>query len=128
MSSFEITESIRREIEREIASAQFGRPWVQEANLVSSPMGGPAPEVKAFWFNVNAELTIYGATQADATLTIGGQPIQLRPDGTFSCRLALPDGEYEVEVAATSVENDSRRAQLTFSRRSRFDETMWNPE
>jgi len=91
-------------------------------------MGGPPPQVKAFWFNVNAELIIYGATQPDATLTIGGQPVQLRPDGTFSCRIALPDGEYEVEVAATSVENDSRRAQLKFSRRSRYDEAVTTPE
>lgn len=127
ISSFEITESIRHEIEREIASAQFGRP-PQEANPVSSPMGGPLPRVKAFWFNVNADLIIYGATQPDATVMIGGQPIQLRPDGTFSCRLALPDGEYELEVAATSVESDFQRAQLKFSRRSRYDEAITNPE
>src|SRR6267378_1944163 len=55
ISSFEITESIRREIEREIASAQFGEQWQQKPNFVSSPLGGP-PQVKAFWFNVNAEL------------------------------------------------------------------------
>ncbi len=127
VSSFEISESIRRDIEREIASIQFGEQWPREANFVSSPLGEP-PQVKAFWFNVNAELIIYGATQPDATVTVGGKPIQLRPDGTFSFRLALPDGAFEVEVAARSVENDSRRAELQFTRHSTYDEAMKNPE
>jgi hypothetical protein len=124
VSSLEISESIRREIEREISSSQFGGEWPIEAPQgISSPLGGESPQVKAFWFNVNAELIIYGATQPDARVTIGGQPVELRPDGTFTCRLALPDGEYELEVAARSVRDDLGRAQLKFSRSSRYDET-----
>jgi len=122
ISSLEISESIRREIEREISSVQFGGKWPVEAKQpVSSPMGEPPIPVKAFWFTVNAELIVYGATQPDASVTIGGQPIQLRPDGTFSCRFALPDGQFELELAAISVDNESRQAQLKFSRLSRYD-------
>ena len=129
ISSLEIAESIRREIEREISFAQFGSQSLsQPIEAISSPMGGMPPQLKAFWFNVNAELVIYGATQPDALVTIGGQPIQLRPDGTFTCRFALPDGQFELELAATSVENDSRRAQLKFGRSSRYGDAQVSVE
>jgi hypothetical protein len=83
---------------------------------VSSPSGGP-PGEKGFWFNVNVELVIYGATERDATVTIGGRKIALRPDGTFSVRFALPDGHHELAVLAVSAdETDVRVAELKFDR------------
>jgi uncharacterized protein len=83
---------------------------------ISSPAGGEAPPPKGFWLNVNAELILYGATEPDAALTVGGRPILLRPDGTFSFRFALPDGTYELMVSALSPEGDLRQAHLTFTR------------
>ena len=49
-------------------------------------------------------------------MTIGGRPIQLRPDGTFSCRFSLPDGEHVVTLSALSAQGDLRQAELRFSR------------
>jgi hypothetical protein len=83
---------------------------------VSSPFGGQVPSEKQFWFNVNAELVIYGATEPDAQVTIGGRPIRLRPDGTFSYRFALPDGTYDLPIVATAAHGDSRQAHLRFHR------------
>jgi hypothetical protein len=85
---------------------------------VSSPLGGEAPATKSFWLNVNAEVVLYGATEPNATLMIGGYPVALRPDGTFSCRFALPDGQYEVAVWAMSADGDLRQAILKFRRDS----------
>jgi hypothetical protein len=83
---------------------------------ISSPSGGP-PAEKGFWFNVNAELVIYGATERDATVTIGGRTIALRPDGSFSYRYALPDGDYALAVVAVSADGtDGRAAKLRFTR------------
>lgn len=83
----------------------------------SSPFGGRAAGEKTFWFNVNAELILYGATEPDATVTIGGQPVELQPDGSFRCRFALPDGSYTVPVVAVSAENtEGRTADLRFTR------------
>lgn len=83
---------------------------------VSSPFGGVQPQ-KSFWFNVNAELIVYGATEPNATVTIGGRPIPLRPDGSFTYRFALPDGQYELPVVAVSADQtDGRAAELKFSR------------
>jgi hypothetical protein len=73
-------------------------------------------ENRGFWLNVNAELVIYGATEPDAKVAIGGRPIRLRPDGTFSYRFALPDGSYQLPVTAVSPEGDVRQAELDFYR------------
>jgi uncharacterized protein len=127
MGSLEITELIRRKLEHELASqaaAEFGGgPGAEKpggVSSISSPFGGEHRR-KGFWFNVNAELIIYGATEADATVTIGGRKIQLRRDGSFSFRFALPDGRYDLPVKATSADgDDSREARLQFQRTTEF--------
>jgi hypothetical protein len=86
--------------------------------LVSSPLGGAPQAPAGFWFKINAELIVYGATEPNASVTIGGQPIALRPDGTFRVQLALPDGSFELPVTAHSIAGELRRAQLHFSRRT----------
>ncbi|HEU0038254.1 MAG TPA: hypothetical protein VFR76_03170, partial [Verrucomicrobiae bacterium] len=120
--SLEITGLIRHQLGHEISSigaAQFGGlPSPAGAvSSVSSPFGGELERGRGFWFNVNAELIIYGATERDASVTIGGRKIKLRADGSFSYRFALPDGRYELPVVAVSAdETDARAAGLRFSR------------
>ena len=126
VGSLEITELIRRQLEHgsavsSIAAAQFGQPGLGAPGgaitSVSSPFGGEQPAVKGFWFNINAELIIYGATERDAAVTIGGRRIKLRPDGSFSYRFALPDGRYDLPVVAVSADGtDGRAAELKFTR------------
>lgn len=55
-----------------------------------------------FWFTLNCELIVYGATAPDAQVTMNGQSVQLRPDGTFTLRYALPDGKMRLEAKAVS--------------------------
>jgi hypothetical protein len=127
MGSLEITEVIRRSLELEISSQAAAALARGEAAAppggvfsVSSPFGG-AEKRRGFWFNVNAELIIYGATEPDASVTIGGRPIQLRRDGTFSFRFALPDGSYELPVQATSADGEeARSAGLSFRRGTEY--------
>jgi hypothetical protein len=85
---------------------------------ISSPCDGGPNAPGGFWFNVNAELVVYGATEPDALVTIGGQPVALREDGSFSYRLALPDGKHELLVTATSRRGDVREARMQFVRRT----------
>jgi hypothetical protein len=83
--------------------------------------GGEAPGRRGFWFNVNAELIVYGATEPDARLTVAGRPVKLRPDGSFALRFALPDGEYELPVRAVAADGaDSRSARLQFRRATEY--------
>jgi hypothetical protein len=55
-------------------------------------------------------------------VTIGGRAISLRPDGTFSYRFALPDGTYNLPIAARSVLGDERTARLEFYRGTAYSE------
>jgi hypothetical protein len=88
---------------------------------IFSPLGKPAGQPKGFWFNVNAELIVYGATESDATVSIGGRKVNLRPDGSFSYRFALPDGRYEMPVVAISADQtDGRAAEMKFSRGTEY--------
>ena len=122
MGSLEITELIRRKLAQDISSlgaSQFG---VSSAGVssFSSPFGG-MEKAKGFWFNVNAELIIYGATEPNAKVTLGGHEIKLRSDGTFSFRFSLPDGKYDLPAVAVSADgDDARAANLKFSRETEY--------
>jgi hypothetical protein len=122
MSSAEVGEVVRGRDEQEIVAGQIVQPASAggEAESISSPSGVLEQRPKGFWFNINAELILYGATEQDASVTIGGRPIQLRPDGTFSCRFSLPDGEHAVTVSALSAQGDLRQAELRFGRRTDY--------
>ena len=122
IGSLEITELIRRRVAGDLSSqaaAQITSP-VGAFGSISSPFGGEQKR-KGFWFNVNAELIIYGATETDASVSIGGRKIKLRPDGSFSYRFALPDGQYPLPAVATSADGtDKRWADLHFSRATQY--------
>jgi uncharacterized protein len=126
MGSLEITELIRRQFLQELSSqaaAALGETgsWSGAVSSLSSAYGGMGERPKGFWFNVNAELIIYGATEPDATVTIGGRAIRLRPDGSFSYRFILPDGRYQLPAVATSADGtDSRSAALEFGRSTQY--------
>jgi len=85
----------------------------------------PAPPAagagRRFWFNINAELVVYGATEPDARVTVDGEPVALRPDGSFTLRFALPDGEYALHAVAEAADGvEHRQARLTFARRTHY--------
>ena len=58
--------------------------------------------VKGFWCRVNADLVIHGATAPQSAVVIQGQPASVRKDGTFSLRLALPEGTQSLTIDVTS--------------------------
>lgn len=131
MGSMEITELVRRQLEEEIGSIAaaeakriaFGeqKDFVPPGVNVSSEFGGEFPRARKFWFKVNAELIIYGATEPDAKVSIADRPIKLRSDGTFSFRFSLPDGRFQLPALAVSGDGvDAREARLEFSRSTKF--------
>jgi hypothetical protein len=73
----------------------------------SSPSRPPQP--RPFWLVANCELIVYGATEPTAEVTVMGQPIKLRPDGTFSLRFALPDGKQSIPIEATREDGAEKR-------------------
>jgi hypothetical protein len=125
LGSMEITELVRRQLGREISSAgaaQLGQAQAAPSGLgsISSAYGG-VERKRGFWFNVNAELIVYGATEPDAEVRIGGRVIKLRGDGTFSYRFSLPDGDYQLPATATSPDGEEQRiADLRFARHTAY--------
>lgn len=124
IGSLEVTELVRGKMFEELSSisaSQLGQITSQGGSVSSAFGGGAAAKQRGFWFNVNAELIIYGATERDARVTIGGKQIKLRGDGSFSFRFALPDGKYPLPCVATSADGeDTRWANLQFTRASQY--------
>jgi len=77
------------------------------------PMGGPVTtqfglgaaameERGQFPFEINTELIVHGTTDPDAHVTLRGEPVHLRSDGTFAVRFTLPDRRHVLPVVASS--------------------------
>ncbi len=64
---------------------------------------------RSFWFQLDAELIVFGATEPNARVTLQGKPVQLRPDGTFTMRFALPDARQIIPGVATSADGIEER-------------------
>ncbi|MBI3893773.1 MAG: DUF4912 domain-containing protein [Candidatus Wallbacteria bacterium] len=76
--------------------------------LLAPPVVTPEVKERGFWLVVDAELIVYGATVPGSRLKIQGQPMELRTDGTFSVRFALPDGQQVIPVESTSADGIDR--------------------
>lgn len=74
-----------------------------------APKAAGAPR-KDFWLVANCELIVYGATESDAHLTVCGQVVDLRSDGTFTMRFELPDGLHPIPIHAVNADRDDERA------------------
>jgi hypothetical protein len=64
---------------------------------------------RKFWFQLDAELIIYGATEPNARVTLQGEPVKLRSDGTFTMRFCLPEGRQIIPAVATSPDGVEER-------------------
>jgi hypothetical protein len=133
IGSLEITELLRRQLIRGISSMESavtgpglpGGPGaatgLQPISSLGGPSGGPDSAPRGFRFEVNTELVVYGATEPDAKVHIAGRPVRLRPDGSFAFRFALPDGDFELPIVATSADAvEQRSARLSFRRNSAY--------
>jgi hypothetical protein len=84
------------------------------------PLGSPAVtsfgsgaflhgKQRKFWFQLDAELIVYGATEPNARVTLQGEPVKLRPDGTFTMRFSLPDSRQIIPAVAASADGIEER-------------------
>jgi hypothetical protein len=85
------------------------------------PMGTPAltqfgsgaetslKRKKEFQFDIDAEMILYGVTQIDAYVTLGGEPVKIREDGSFSVRMPLPDRRQVLPAVASSRDGTEQR-------------------
>jgi hypothetical protein len=97
-SSLELKELFEQRLRRPIGSSG-----------VSSFGSGAVGKDRKFWFKLDAELIIYGATEPHARVTLQGEPVKLRPDGTFTMRFSLPDGRQIIPAVASSHDGVEER-------------------
>jgi len=72
---------------------------------------------RQFWLIADAELIVYGATEPDATVTIGDRQIKLNPDGTFRFQMSFQDGLIDYPIKAVAVDGEQTRSiQMKFTR------------
>ncbi|MFM7559601.1 DUF4912 domain-containing protein [Cylindrospermopsis raciborskii] len=65
---------------------------------------------RQFWLVADAELIVYGATEPDATVTIGGRPIKLNSDGTFRFQMSFQDGLIDYPILAVAADGEQTRS------------------
>ncbi|MFO0817643.1 MAG: DUF4912 domain-containing protein [Pirellulales bacterium] len=100
-SSHELQEAIEEKLQRPI-----GPP-------ISSRFGVGAERIlrrrRDFQFDVDAEMVVHGQTKPDAHVTLSGEPVKLRDDGSFAVRMALPDKRQVIPVVASSRDGGEQR-------------------
>ncbi len=75
-----------------------------------NPASGPLPTLRRdFHFEIDAELIVYGTTEPNSRVTLQGEPVQLRPDGTFTVRFSLPDSRQIIPAVASSADGIEER-------------------
>jgi uncharacterized protein len=70
----------------------------------------PPAMPRKFWLVADAELIVYGATEPDATVYIGGQPIKLNPDGTFRYQMSFQNGLIDYPIFAVAADGEQNRS------------------
>ena len=90
----------------------WGVPTMSGINMSGVGFSASAPPIRPreFWLIADAELIVYGATEPDATVTIGGSPIKLNPDGTFRFQMSFQDGVIDYPIMAVAVDGEQTRS------------------
>jgi hypothetical protein len=111
---------------KELFEERLRRPLGSPA-VTSFGSGGLLPRGKSrkFWFQLDAELIVYGATEPTARVSLQGEPVALRPDGTFTMRFSLPDARQIIPAVATSPDGmEERTIVLAVERNTKHLEPM----
>jgi len=93
---------------RDLFEERLRRP-MQGLSLQSLGTGALAALGRDFHFELDAELIVYGTTEPNARVTLQGEPVQLRPDGTFTVRFSLPDSRQIIPAVAASPDGVEER-------------------
>lgn len=92
---------------REVFEDKLRRPMTTPmfAQIASNTHGG----LRGFDFAVDAEMIIYGTADPEASVTLAGEPVKLRSDGTFEVRMSMPDRRQVLPIVACSRDGTEQR-------------------
>jgi uncharacterized protein len=95
---------------KEVLEERLRRSIGDPARPEFSPGAAATPANGAsFDFQVDTELIVHGVTQPDARVTLRGEPVKIRSDGTFAVRFNLPDRRHVLPMVASSRDGALQR-------------------
>ena len=62
-----------------------------------------------FKLDVEAEMIVHGATKPGSHVTMGGEPLKIRDDGTFTLRMGLPDRRQVLPITSSSGDGTTQQ-------------------
>jgi hypothetical protein len=98
-SGFEQTGSTNSQL-KDLLDETFRKP-IKEGQFGAGAMPG---KMKKFFFDINAELIVFGQTDSTASVRLQNEPVKLRSDGSFTMRFSLPDSRQIIPCVATSAD------------------------
>lgn len=100
-NSMELQELFEERLRRPMGSPMVTRYGAGTPGLVATPHD--------FKFEVDAEMIVYGSTNPDSHVSLRGEPVKIRPDGTFTVRMALPNQRQVIPVVASAANGAEQR-------------------
>ncbi len=88
---------------REVFEEKLSRPMNRSALSRYGTADVPGKMTSEDFF-VDAELLIFGKTHRSAEVSISGEPVKVREDGSFTVRVGLPDKRQVFPVSSTSFD------------------------
>jgi hypothetical protein len=88
---------------------RLGRPLGFSSLSHFGPAATEEREKGEFHFKLDTELVVHGSTRPGSMLTVQGDPVELRDDGSFTIRVNQPEGRQVVAFTAMSPRGSERR-------------------
>lgn len=102
----ELETSELKEVLEERVNRTLGAPALAQ---IGASVDAPFRRRGGFHFDMDIELVVYGSTVPDGYLTLNGEPVTLRSDGTFALRLPFPDRRQVLPAVACSRDGSQQR-------------------
>lgn len=116
-SSTELQELFEERLRR-----PMGSPMVTK---YGAGVDGLLPRKREFAFELDAELIVFGTTEPTAHVTLQGEPIKVRPDGSFTVRYSLPNCRQVIPAVACSADGlEQRTVVLAVERNTKVMEPL----
>jgi hypothetical protein len=93
---------------KDVFEEHLHRPMGESISSQFGP-GAAGAHKQDFEFQIDTELIVHGVTRPDARVTLRGEPVRLRADGTFAVRFSLPDRRHVLPVVAHSSDGAEQR-------------------
>jgi len=95
---------------QELFEERLQRPMVAASRRTGGDdqprQAAPSAEVQ---LEVDAEMVVYGVTHPDARVTLQGEPVRVRSDGTFRVRVDMPNKRQVLPIIATAAVGNRRQ-------------------